>query len=79
MAAQADDPLRRIKTLRKLIAAHDGLYFDQDEPQISDEEYDARYAELVELERQHPQYRDVALADHARWRLVFAEFCAGYP
>lgn len=34
---------------------HDHLYYDLDEPTISDEEYDRLYRELVDLEKQYPE------------------------
>jgi DNA ligase (NAD+) len=43
---------------RKLVAAvraHDHRYYVLDDPQISDREYDALYAELRELESRHPE------------------------
>jgi DNA ligase (NAD+) len=45
----------RIAGLRKQIAHHDRLYYEQAKPEISDREYDALYRELVDLERAHPE------------------------
>ncbi len=45
----------RIAELRRQIAHHDRLYYDQAKPEISDREYDALYRELVDLERAHPE------------------------
>lgn len=45
----------RIAELRRRIAHHDRLYYDQAKPEISDREYDAFYRELVDLERAHPE------------------------
>ena len=45
----------RIADLRKQIAHHDRLYYEQAKPEISDREYDALYRELVNLERAHPE------------------------
>ena len=45
----------RIADLRRRIAHHDKLYYDQAKPEISDREYDALYRELVDLERAHPE------------------------
>jgi len=41
--------------LRRQIAHHDRLYYEQAKPEISDREYDALYRELVDLERAHPE------------------------
>lgn len=53
-------PRSRITDLRRQIAHHDRLYYEQARPEISDREYDALYRELVDLERAHP---DLASAD----------------
>ena len=45
----------RIADLRRQIAHHDRLYYEQAKPEISDREYDALYRELVDLERAHPE------------------------
>ena len=52
------DASTRITQLRTLIAKHNDLYYIQDAPVISDAEYDKLYAELVELEEQHPELQD---------------------
>lgn len=44
----------RIKELTALLAHHCHLYHSLDAPEISDEEYDALYRELVELETKYP-------------------------
>lgn len=46
----------RIKKLRAEIARHNQLYYDQDQPEISDYEYDQFYRELVDLELAYPAY-----------------------
>ena len=44
----------RIETLRKTIAHHAKLYYENDAPEISDYEYDALFRELTELEEAFP-------------------------
>ncbi len=41
--------------LRRAIRRHDQLYFVQNAPEISDEQYDALVRELREIESQHPE------------------------
>jgi len=48
----------RITELRKLISYHNYRYYVLDDPEISDAEYDALYAELKELEEKYPQFFD---------------------
>jgi DNA ligase (NAD+) len=54
------DPTRaaeqRIAELRAQIAEHDRRYYQEAAPSISDREYDALYRELVDLEREYPQF-----------------------
>src|SRR5689334_12533806 len=45
---------KKITRLRKEIRKHDGLYYEQAAPIISDREYDRLYKELVDLETQFP-------------------------
>ncbi|WCF11428.1 NAD-dependent DNA ligase LigA (plasmid) [Paenibacillus thiaminolyticus] len=47
----------RIKYLRGSIKKHDELY-DQNKPIISDGEYDTLYYELLDLEKQYPEFFD---------------------
>ena len=48
-------PARRAAELRDEIRRHDQLYYVRDAPEISDEAYDALFAELRALEEQHPE------------------------
>lgn len=48
---------RRAQQLRRLIRHHDHLYYVRAEPEITDYEYDRLFAELVELESEHPELR----------------------
>src|SRR5262249_10715180 len=45
---------KNIAQLREEIRKHDGLYYEQAAPIISDREYDRLYKELVDLEKQFP-------------------------
>jgi DNA ligase (NAD+) len=47
--------MARANELRELIEYHNERYFGEDEPEISDAEYDARMRELRELEAAHPE------------------------
>ena len=52
--ASSVGPELRILELRRQIAHHDRLYYEQAKPEITDREYDALYRELVDLERVYP-------------------------
>src|SRR5712671_2730788 len=47
---------KAIKDLRQEIQRHEDLYYLQDNPQISDREYDALIEKLRELEEKNPQF-----------------------
>jgi DNA ligase (NAD+) len=47
-------PQKRIQTLRAEIEEHNRRYYDQAQPTISDQDYDALYRELAALEESHP-------------------------
>ena len=47
-------PAKRAKELRGLIAHHDRRYYQQDDPEISDTEYDDLLRELREIEEANP-------------------------
>jgi DNA ligase (NAD+) len=49
------DVKKRAEQLRDEIRHHDRLYYQLNKPDISDQQYDALFRELVELERQHPE------------------------
>jgi DNA ligase (NAD+) len=49
-----DSVVERVAALRELIEYHTDRYFVQDDPEISDAEFDALVRELRELEAQHP-------------------------
>ena len=44
----------KIEALRKEIEYHVGRYYNQDDPEITDYEYDQKMNELKRLEREHP-------------------------
>jgi DNA ligase (NAD+) len=50
------DARDRIEKLRREIARHDRLYYEENSPAIPDAEYDALVKELENLEREHPEY-----------------------
>src|SRR5262245_15651846 len=45
----------RMTELRGAIERHRRLYFGQNQPEVSDSEYDRLEAELLSLEREHPE------------------------
>lgn len=51
---------RRIKKLRAKLLYHARRYYVEDNPEISDYEYDRMYAELKALEEEHPEFFDPA-------------------
>ncbi len=53
--AAVSDPAERIAQLRREIERHNYLYYVEARPEISDREFDRLMAELIELERQHPE------------------------
>ena len=48
----------RIARLRELIEYHSNAYYNNDAPEIEDDEYDALMRELRELEARYPELRD---------------------
>ena len=46
---------KRVEELRRELDRHNYLYYVLDQPEISDAEYDRLFAELKELEQQHPE------------------------
>lgn len=47
--------IRQIDKLRNEIRKHDNLYYVLNSPEITDQQYDALFAELKELENRHPE------------------------
>lgn len=54
----SDDTGTRIEQLRDAVRFHDKKYYVDNEPEISDYEYDMLLKELEELEAQNPEYLD---------------------
>ena len=48
----------RIEYLRKKLAYYSKKYYVDDDPEISDHEYDKLFYELVALESEYPEYYD---------------------
>ncbi|MFA5500668.1 MAG: NAD-dependent DNA ligase LigA, partial [Candidatus Omnitrophota bacterium] len=46
---------KNIEKLKDLIKRHDNLYYVQNKPEISDEEYDKIYRKLKDVEGAHPE------------------------
>ncbi|MDD4614673.1 MAG: NAD-dependent DNA ligase LigA [Caldisericia bacterium] len=46
----------RIDYIRESIKQHDYYYYVLDQPQISDEAYDVLFQELLQLEKEHPEF-----------------------
>ncbi len=58
-----EDPKKRMEELYALIEYHSNRYYNDDDPEISDFEYDALTRELRELEKEYPMFaRDDSLA-----------------
>ncbi len=55
MAATAGEARREIERLRKLIRHHDRMYYVENNPEISDQEYDRLMGALQELEKRFPK------------------------
>jgi DNA ligase (NAD+) len=53
----SDNPAERADELRQQIEYHNTRYFEEDEPEISDADFDALVRELREIEELHPELR----------------------
>ncbi len=58
------DIKKTLDDLRGKVAYHSEKYHIHDAPEISDYEYDKLYAELLRLEREHPEYDDPSSPTH---------------
>lgn len=56
MPKKEEEIKRKIEKLREEINYHNYLYYILDNPEISDQEYDRLFDQLVELEKKHPQF-----------------------
>ena len=52
-----ENALRRVNELTKIIEYHNNLYYNNDEPEISDYEYDMLLRELENLEAEYPELK----------------------
>lgn len=52
-----ESPKQKAKRLREEIERHNYLYYVLDKPEITDEEWDKMFRELVALESEHPELR----------------------
>ena len=50
------DVLSEITKLREELAYHARLYYQKDAPEITDDQYDAMFRRLLDLEAEHPEY-----------------------
>ena len=50
-----DNIKKRYEELKKIIAYHANKYYNDDEPEISDFEYDMLMVELKNIEKAHPE------------------------
>ena len=56
--ARKTSPSVRVTELRAQIAEHNRAYYGEDNPRISDAEYDEMVRELARLEAEHPEFDD---------------------
>ncbi|MBX3112942.1 MAG: NAD-dependent DNA ligase LigA [Fimbriimonadaceae bacterium] len=54
----------RIAELRQVLTRAAELYYQYEQPELSDTEYDLLFRELVELEEQHPEFNDPSSPTH---------------
>ena len=47
-----------IEQLREKIEYHNNRYYNEDNPEVSDYEYDMLMQKLKQLEKEHPEYED---------------------
>ena len=54
------DPVERIKYLKKIINTNSYLYYIKQNPDITDNEYDIYFRELINLESSYPYLKEIA-------------------
>ena len=54
--ASSDSLLEQLNRLKQVIAQYDYAYYVQDNPLVSDAEYDQCYQALLKIEKQHPEW-----------------------
>ena len=52
-----DADKKRLEELRAFVIYHNHLYHTLDAPEITDDEYNAAFQELLRLEERHPEWR----------------------
>ncbi|MBC6414811.1 MAG: NAD-dependent DNA ligase LigA [Bdellovibrionales bacterium] len=57
MKINTNKDLKRIQELKEKIRYHDSLYYNLDQPEITDFEYDNLFKELIHLEKKYPQFK----------------------
>jgi DNA ligase (NAD+) len=55
---EQEKPLEVLQELRRKVAEHQKLYYEEDSPAISDSEYDELFRELKTLEEMYPELAD---------------------
>jgi DNA ligase (NAD+) len=63
-AAKEKDARAEVERLRRELAHHDHLYYVLGKPELTDAEYDRRFARLRELETAHPELDDPTSPTH---------------
>lgn len=54
------EEIQEIKALRQILTRHNYKYYVENDPEISDQEFDALMERLVNLEKKHPEMNDAA-------------------
>ncbi len=50
--------MKRMREIENLITYHSKKYYEDDDPEISDYEYDMLFRELLDLEKEYPQFKN---------------------
>ena len=70
---------KEIERLREKIRHHEYLYYVNDDPEISDAQFDKLMVQLKKLEAENPETRHARFAHPARWRRRPRRFSASPP